>query len=55
MYSIEIESPDGELHIHGETFDYLVEAKNAASQLESNDVNIEFAIVIVTETGERVS
>lgn len=55
MYSIEIEDADGELYIYGEAFDCLVEAKNAASQLESNDANIEFAVVIVTETGEQVS
>lgn len=51
MYSIEIEGCDGDVFMHSETFECLVDAKKIARRLESEDAEIWRAVVIVTETG----
>lgn len=52
MYSIEIEDADGEIYITGESFDCLIAARKAARRLESEDAEVERAVVVNTQTGE---
>lgn len=55
MYSIEIEDADGEISFYGETYECLIEARQVARRLESEDAEVESAVVVVTETGEEIS